>query len=43
MQYVRNVLKDDPDLTPGQRAAATSDTAGRKLQEARYAVALERR
>jgi membrane peptidoglycan carboxypeptidase len=42
MQYVRNVLKTDPDLTPAQRAEATSDTAGRKLQEARYAVALEK-
>ncbi len=42
MQYVRNVLKTDPDLTPAQRAEATSDTAARKLQEARYAVALEK-
>lgn len=42
MQYVRNVLKTDPDLTEEERAAATADTAGRKLQEMRYAVALER-
>jgi membrane peptidoglycan carboxypeptidase len=43
MQYVRNVLKSDPNLTPAQRAAATADTVGRKLQEVRYAVALEKR
>jgi len=41
MQYVRNVLKTDPSLTPRQREEATADTAGRKLQEMRYAVALE--
>jgi membrane peptidoglycan carboxypeptidase len=41
MQYVRNVLKTDPSLTPRQREEATEDTAGRKLQEMRYAVALE--
>jgi membrane peptidoglycan carboxypeptidase len=41
MQYVRNVLKTDPDLTEQQREAATKDTAGRKVQEMRYAVALE--
>jgi membrane peptidoglycan carboxypeptidase len=42
MQYVRNVLKTDPTLTEQQREAATADTAGRKLQEMRYAVALEK-
>jgi membrane peptidoglycan carboxypeptidase len=43
MQYVRNVLKNDSSLTPEQRAAATVDTPGRKLQEIRYATALEKR
>jgi hypothetical protein len=43
MQYVRNVLKNDSALTPEQRAAATVDTPGRKLQEIRYATALEKR
>ncbi len=42
MQYVRNVLKTDPSLTPEQRADATDETAGRKIQEIRYAVALEK-
>jgi membrane peptidoglycan carboxypeptidase len=43
MQYVRNVLKSDPNLTPEQRQAATEETLGRKLQEMRYAEALERK
>jgi membrane peptidoglycan carboxypeptidase len=43
MQYVRNVLKSDPDLTPAQRQAATEETVGRKLQEMRYAEALEQK
>jgi membrane peptidoglycan carboxypeptidase len=43
MQYVRNVLKSDPNLTPEQRAAATATTPGRKIQEMRYAVALEQK
>jgi membrane peptidoglycan carboxypeptidase len=43
MQYVRNVLKEDPDLTPQQRQEATSDTPERKLQEIRYATALEQK
>ncbi|MFC6022258.1 transglycosylase domain-containing protein [Plantactinospora solaniradicis] len=43
MQYVRNVLKSDPSLTEEQRAEATATTPGRKLQEMRYALALERR
>ncbi|MFB9236021.1 transglycosylase domain-containing protein [Plantactinospora siamensis] len=43
MQYVRNVLKTDPSLTAEQRAQATEDTVGRKLQEIRYAVALEKK
>jgi membrane peptidoglycan carboxypeptidase len=41
MQYVRNVLKSDPNLTDEQRAAATATTTGRKLQEMRYALQLE--
>ncbi|GAB3152571.1 transglycosylase domain-containing protein [Micromonospora sonneratiae] len=42
MQYVRNVLKNDPNRTEEQRAAATEMTTGRKLQEIRYALALEK-
>jgi membrane peptidoglycan carboxypeptidase len=41
MQYVRNVLKTDPNLTEQQREQATATTKGRKAQEIRYAVALE--
>lgn len=41
MQYVRNVLKTDPGLTAEERAAATEQTVERKLQEIRYANALE--
>ncbi|MGK5441541.1 transglycosylase domain-containing protein [Micromonospora sp. URMC 105] len=41
MQYVRNVLKTDPGRTAEQRQAATEQTVGRKLQEIRYATALE--
>ncbi|WP_250002543.1 transglycosylase domain-containing protein [Actinoplanes sp. M2I2] len=43
MQLVRNVLKEDPSLTPAERAQATSDNAGRKLREIEYAVELENR
>ncbi|MFY1687658.1 transglycosylase domain-containing protein [Plantactinospora sp. WMMB782] len=43
MQYVRNVLKSDPELTAEQRAGATATSPGRKIQEMRYAIALERR
>ena len=43
MQYVRNVRKEDPSLTPQQRRGATADTPARKLAEMRYAVALESR
>jgi membrane peptidoglycan carboxypeptidase len=43
MQYVRNVLKNDPSLTPQQRADATVDTIGRKIQEIRYATTLEQK
>ena len=43
MQYVRNVLKSDPNLTEEQRAEATAETPGRKIQEMRYAVALEQK
>lgn len=43
MQYVRNVLKSDPNLSPEEREDATRDTAARKMKEIRYAVALEKR
>jgi membrane peptidoglycan carboxypeptidase len=43
MQYVRNVLKSDTDLTPQERINATANTIRRKLQEMRYAQALEKR
>ncbi|WP_433386398.1 transglycosylase domain-containing protein [Micromonospora sp. KLBMP9576] len=43
MQYVRNVLKNDPGRTAEERAAATEQTVGRKIQEIRYATALEQR
>lgn len=42
MQYVRNVLASDPRLTEAQRKAATEVTSARKVQEVRYALALER-
>ncbi|WP_434740854.1 transglycosylase domain-containing protein [Micromonospora sp. SH-82] len=42
MQYVRNVLKNDPNLTAEERRAATEQTVGRKIQEIRYATSLER-
>ncbi|MFD6568400.1 transglycosylase domain-containing protein [Micromonospora profundi] len=41
MQYVRNVLKTDPTRSAEERAAATDPTIGRKIQEIRYASALE--
>ncbi|GAA0565487.1 transglycosylase domain-containing protein [Paractinoplanes ferrugineus] len=41
MQYVRNVLKEDPSLTADERAAATEDTAARKLKEIQYAITIE--
>ena len=40
-QYVKNVLEHSPD--PAVRKEATDDTLARKLREARYALALERR
>ncbi|MEN3356247.1 MAG: hypothetical protein V7637_229, partial [Mycobacteriales bacterium] len=43
MQYVRNVLKNDPSSTAAQRLAATADTLARKLRETQYAADLERR
>jgi membrane peptidoglycan carboxypeptidase len=43
MQLVRNVLKEDPSLTASERAAATADTASRKLKEVEYAVELQQR
>jgi membrane peptidoglycan carboxypeptidase len=43
MQVVRNALKEDPTLTAAQRAAATADTASRKLKEIQYAIELEKR
>ncbi|MBQ1071750.1 penicillin-binding protein [Micromonospora sp. C31] len=42
MQYVRNVLSSDPRLSERQRAAASELTTARKIQEMRYALALER-
>jgi membrane peptidoglycan carboxypeptidase len=42
MQYVRNVFKEDPKLSPQQRVDATADTLGRKVREMRYAIALEK-
>ncbi|SCL66598.1 Membrane carboxypeptidase (penicillin-binding protein) [Micromonospora citrea] len=42
MQYVRNVLSSDPRLSERQRAAATEISTARKIQEMRYALALER-
>ncbi|MFD2768290.1 transglycosylase domain-containing protein [Micromonospora eburnea] len=42
MQYVRNALASDPRLSEEQRAKATEITAGRKIREMRYALALER-
>ena len=42
MQYVRNVLKGDPSLSPEERAAATEQSATRKIREARYALAVEK-
>lgn len=43
MQLVRNVLKEDPSLTPAERADATADTPSRKLHEVEYAIELEQR
>ncbi|WP_254548999.1 transglycosylase domain-containing protein [Catellatospora tritici] len=43
MQYVRNVLKNDPALTPAEREAATEQSASRKIREARYALSLEQK
>ena len=43
MQYVRNVLKEDPTLTPQEHVDATADTAGRKIAEMRYAVDLDKK
>jgi len=43
MQYVRNVLKNDPTLTDEEREAATQVTAGRKITEMRYAITVEQR
>jgi membrane peptidoglycan carboxypeptidase len=43
MQYVRNVLKEAPDLSSAQRTAATADTLGRKVREILYAEGLEQR
>jgi membrane peptidoglycan carboxypeptidase len=41
MQYVRNVLKESPNLTPQGYINVTEDTPGRKLREMRAAVAIE--
>lgn len=40
-QYVRSVLKYNAQNNADQLRAATEDTAGRKLREMRYAIALE--
>jgi membrane peptidoglycan carboxypeptidase len=42
MQYVRNVLKEAPNLTPQERVDATVDTPARKIREMRYAIAVEK-
>ncbi|WDZ85022.1 transglycosylase domain-containing protein [Micromonospora cathayae] len=42
MQYVRNVLSSDPTLTEAERRAAAEISTARKIQEARYALAIER-
>ncbi|WP_428967140.1 transglycosylase domain-containing protein [Micromonospora fluostatini] len=42
MQYVRNVLRSDPRLSEEERRAATEISNARKIQEMRYALALER-
>jgi membrane peptidoglycan carboxypeptidase len=41
MQYVRNVLKNDPTSTAAQRLTATEDTLARKLRETQYAAEVE--
>ncbi|GAB7052500.1 transglycosylase domain-containing protein [Catenuloplanes indicus] len=43
MQYVRNVLKNDESATEAERDAATEVSTGRKLQEIRYAITLEKK
>ncbi len=43
MQYVRNVLKEDPDATAAEQKDATADTLSRKIREAQYAIKLEQR
>src|SRR4051812_7638977 len=43
MQYVRNVLKEDPSLTAAEQQDATADTLSRKLREAQYAIKLEQK
>jgi membrane peptidoglycan carboxypeptidase len=43
MQYVRNVLKNDPSLTQAERDAATDVSTVRKIREMRYAVTIEQR
>ncbi|GAA2392919.1 transglycosylase domain-containing protein [Dactylosporangium salmoneum] len=43
MQYVRNVLKNNPGLTPQQHLDALADTPARKLREMKLALALEQR
>ncbi len=43
MQYVRNVLKEDPEATAAQQKDATADTLSRKIREAQYAIKLEQK
>jgi membrane peptidoglycan carboxypeptidase len=43
MQYVRNVLKEDPSASATEQQDATADTLSRKLREAQYAIKLEQK
>jgi membrane peptidoglycan carboxypeptidase len=43
MQYVRNVLKEDPTLSAAEKQSATADTLSRKIREAQYAIELEQK
>jgi membrane peptidoglycan carboxypeptidase len=43
MQYVRNVLKENPSATAEQQKDATADTLSRKIREAQYAIKLEQK
>jgi membrane peptidoglycan carboxypeptidase len=43
MQYVRNVLKEDPTLSAAEKQSVTADTLSRKIREAQYAIELEQK